>query len=155
MNNMNRRDVMKLAATAGAVAVGGPAAQAADPPSKKAKHNIEPPIESTATPETCGARELFAVVDADGKLKRGMHVVSSLRLDLGLYELIFNRDVRRGVYLVTPGGHGYTGVPPSAAASVVGRATNPRGVLVYMSDLQGDPIACGFHLLVVCPDGFA
>jgi hypothetical protein len=84
-----------------------------------------------------------------------MHVISSQCLELGLYEVIFNRDVRRGVYLVTPGGYGYMGVPPSAAASVSGRATDPRGVLVYLSDLSGDPMASGFHLLVVCPEGFA
>jgi hypothetical protein len=155
MDNLNRRDVMKLAATTGAVALAGSAAQAAGPPTQKAKHNTEPPVQSTANPERFGPRELFAVVDSDGNLKRGMHVVSSLRLDRGLYEVVFSRDVRRGVYLVTPGGHGYTGIPLSAVASVTGRATNPRGVLVYMSDLQGDPLACGFHLLVVCPEGFA
>jgi hypothetical protein len=155
MNDMNRRNVMKLAATAGVVALAGPAAQAADPPAKKAKHNTEPPIESTAAPESHGPRELFAVVDSDGKLRRGMHVASSVRLDIGAYEVVFNRDVRRGVYLVTPGGHGYTGTPIAAVASVIGRATNPRGVLVNMANLQGDPVACGFHLLVVCPDGFA
>jgi hypothetical protein len=155
MKNVNRRDAMKLAATAGAVALGGPTAGAADRPSNRSKHNAELPIESTATSESRGARELFAVVDSDGNLKRGMHAVSSLRLDLGLYEVIFNRDVRRGVYLVTPGGHGYTGIPLAAAASVIGRATNPRGVLVYISSLEGDPLACGFHLLAVCPEGFA
>jgi hypothetical protein len=84
-----------------------------------------------------------------------MHVVSSARLDNGVYEVVFNRDVRRGVYLVTPGGHGYTGIPIAAVASVIGRATSPRGVLVYIANLQGEPVACGFHLLVVCPDGFA
>ena len=155
MNNMNRRDMVKLAAAAGAAALAGPATQAADPPPRYAKHNTEVPVESTATLERRGPRELFAVVDSDGNLKRGMHVASAVRLDLGLYEVIFNRDVRRGVYVVTPGGHGYTGIPLAAVASVIGRATNPRGVLVYVSGLQGDPLACGFHLLVVCPDGFA
>jgi hypothetical protein len=165
MNNMHRRDVMKLAAAAGAVALTRSAAQAADPPArgpkgkpelvKRPKGNAETVKESTATSERYGPRELFAVVDSEGNLKRGMHVISSQRLDLGLYEVIFNRDVRRGVYLVTPGGHGYSGVPPSAAASVSGRAKDPRGVLVYLSSLEGDPMACGFHLLVVCPEGFA
>jgi hypothetical protein len=155
MNSVNRRDAMKLAAGAGVAALAGPAARAADPPAKRGKHNNEPPVHSTAAAESNGPRELFAVVDSDGNLKRGMHAVSSLRLELGLYEVVFNRDVRRGVYLATPGGHAYTGVPVPAAASVTGRATNPRGVLVYTSDMQGDPLACGFHLLVVCPDGFA
>src|SRR6516225_10164281 len=119
MNSVNRRDVMKLAATAGAVALTASAAQPADPlqdepkgnrrPVKRAQGNTEPVKHSTATAEHYGPRELFAVVDSEGNLKRGLHVVSSLCLDLGLYEVIFNRDVRRGVYLVTPGGHGYSG----------------------------------------------
>jgi hypothetical protein len=113
MHNLNRRDVMQLAAAAGAVALAGPVAQAADPPAKKPKGkpelvqrpkgNAEPVRESTATAEHFGPRELFAVVDFEGNLKRGMHVVSAQCLDLGLYEVIFNRDVRRGVYLATPG----------------------------------------------------
>jgi hypothetical protein len=165
MNNMNRRDVMKLAAVAGAAALAGPVAQGADPPAQQTKGkpelvprpkgNMEPVKESTATAEHYGPQMLFAVVDWEGNLKRGMHVVSSQRLDLGLYEVIFSRDVRRGVYLATPGGHGYVGIPLPAVASTIGRATDPRGVLVYMCGLQGDPLAVGFHLLVVCPEGFA
>jgi hypothetical protein len=175
MNNLNRREIVKLAAAGGAAALAGPLAQAADPQAKQPegapervprpkanadlaktpKGNAEPVKESTATAEHYGPRELFAVVDFEGNLKRGMHAVSSQRLDLGLYEVIFNRDVRRGVYLVSPGGHGYTGIPLPAVASAIGRATDPRGVLVYMCGLQGDPLACGFHLLVVCPEGFA
>jgi hypothetical protein len=165
MKDINRREVIKLAATVGAVAVTGAAAQAADPPAKKPrgqpelvkkpKGNAEPAVHSRATAEHFGPRELFAVVDSEGNLRRGMHVVSSQCLDLGLYEVIFNRDVRRGVYLVTPGGYGYSGVPLPAAASVTGRTTDPRGVLVYITGLEGDPLASGFHLLVVCPEGFA
>ena len=86
MEHMNRRDVVKLAASAGAVALAGTAAQAADPPAQKAKHNTEPPVASTAAPESFGPRELFAVVDSEGNLKRGMHVAASRRLDRGVYE---------------------------------------------------------------------
>src|SRR5262249_54900515 len=121
----------------------------------KSKCNMEPPVESTSTAERSGPRELFAVVNADGSLKRGLHAVSSHCLEQGVYEVIFNRDVRRGVYLATPGGAGYTGVPLAAVASVTGRATDPRGVLVYMADMEGDPLAVGFHLFVMCPDGYA
>jgi hypothetical protein len=122
---------------------------------KRPKGNAEPVVESTATAEHYGSRLLFAVVDWEGKLKRGIHVISSQRLDLGVYEVVFDRDVRRGVYLVSAGGHGYTGIPLAAAASVIGRATDPHGVVVYMSNMAGGPLACGFHLLVVCPEGFA
>jgi hypothetical protein len=155
MDNMNRRDALKLAATVGAAALGETAAEAADPPGQKTKHNTESPVESTATAESFGPRELFAVVDSEGNLRRGMHVASTQSLGRGVYEVIFKRDVRRGVYVATAGGHGYAGMPLSGVASVTGRANNPRAVLVFMSDLQGDPLACGFHLLVVCPEGFA
>ena len=60
-----------------------------------------------------------------------------------------------GVYLATPGGHGYVGIPLPAAISVVGRATDPRGVVVYTTSLTADPQDTAFHLLVLCPDGYA
>jgi hypothetical protein len=98
---------------------------------------------------------LFAVVDWEGKLRRGLHAVSAKRLGLGYYEVVFDRDVRRGAYVATTGGYGYEGVPPSAIANVMGRASNPRAVFVYVSDLTGSPLAAGFHLVVICPEGFA
>jgi hypothetical protein len=76
-------------------------------------------------------------------------------MDIGVYQVIFARDVRRGVYVVSPGGHGYEGVPIPSAASVVGLASDPRGVLVYITEMTGDPLNAGFHLLVVCPEGYA
>jgi hypothetical protein len=98
---------------------------------------------------------LFAVIDFEGNIQRGQHAVSCKQLELGVYEVIFSRDVRRGVYVATPGGHGYEGMPLSATLAVMGRATDPRGVLVCTTNQQGDPLATGFHLLVICPEGFA
>ncbi len=154
MKAITRRGAIKLATVAGATALGTSAAKAADPP-RKAKANQEPPVHSRSTAEKRGPCQLFAVVDADGNLQRGLHVDSARKLDVGTYEVIFTRDVRRGAYLVTPGGHGYTGVPVSAVAMVQGRAKNPRGVLVYTENLTGSSFDSGFHLLVVCPEGFA
>jgi hypothetical protein len=146
---------MKLAATAGAAALAASAAAAADPPPQKPKANNETPVEGITTPESYGARELFAVVDWEGKLRRGLHAVSTKSLGVGYYEVIFDRNVRRGAYVVTTGGHGYEGVPPAAVANVMGRANDPRAVFVFVSDLTGAPIAAGFHLVVICPEGFA
>jgi hypothetical protein len=154
MKAITRRRAIKLATVAGATALGASVVKAADPPGKT-KANREPPVESRSTAEKCGPCQLFAVVDADGNLKRGQHVVSAKKLDVGTYEVIFARDVRRGAFLVTPGGHGYTGVPVSAVAMVQGRANNPRGVLVYTENLTGIAFSSGFHLMVVCPEGFA
>jgi hypothetical protein len=154
MKNVTRRQALGVVAT-GAAVLTGAATAAGQAAAKKPKANVEPPVASTAKPESYGPRELFAVVDAEGNLKRGLHVESVRCLEVGVYEVIFRRDVRRGVYLATPGGHGYEGVPLAAAVSVMGRATDPRGVLVYTCDLTGAPLGTGFHLLVVCPEGYA
>jgi len=154
MTDLTRRQALTVAAVAGTtLAAGG--ARADEPNKPRAKLNREPPRESTATAESYGPRELFAAVDADGTLQRSFHALTSVYLGQGVYEVIFKRDVRRGAYLATTGGPGYAGVPVAAVANVMGRATDPRGVLVYIANMQGDPIAAGFHLLVVCPDGYA
>jgi hypothetical protein len=141
---------MRLAAGAAVVGTSVAAASAAD--AEKPKVNSEKPVPSKAVPESYGPREMFAVVDGQGKLQRGFHAISAKRLDVGMYEVIFNRDVRRGVYLATVGGHSWGGLPASATIGVMGRATDPRGVLVVIS---GGSIDSSFHLLVVCPDGYA
>src|SRR5262245_3673733 len=153
MKSVTRREAMRLVATTGVGALGASTAGAGEATQEKRKPNSEPAVASKATPESYGPRELFAVVDSDGHLKRGLTAVSSKRLGRGVYEVIFTRDGRRGVYLATPGGPGYEGTPPAAVASVMGRATEPRGVLVYTVDMTGAPLASGFHLLVVCPEG--
>jgi hypothetical protein len=152
MRDVSRRQAMTALATTGAVVLGSSVAQAQ---TKAPKGNTEPPVASKASPDSYGPREMFAIVDADGSLKRGLHAVSAARLGLGTYEVIFVRDVRRGAYLATPGGHGYAGIPLPAAVSVIGRATDPRGVLVYTTSMQGDPQDTAFHVLVLCPDGYA
>jgi hypothetical protein len=155
MSSMNRRQAIRMVAATGAVTLGATMSQAAAPPAKRSKANAEPKVASKASPDSCGPRELFAVIDETGQLRRGLHAASAQRLEMGVYEILFTRDVRRGVYIATPGGHGYDGVPLPAALSVIGRATDPRGVLIYATDMQGDPTDVGIHLLVLCPDGYA
>jgi hypothetical protein len=154
MKRVSRREAIRVVATTGTAALAASVAGAADKPAKK-KHNTEPAVPSKATPNSVGPRELFAVVDRDGNLSRGLHVASARALDVGVYEVIFNRDVRRGAYLATLGGHGFEGNPVAGSVAVIGRATDPRGVLVYTTDLSGDQLGIGFHLLVVCPEGYA
>ena len=155
MKDVTRRQVIKALTTTGAAVLGASAVASPETQTKTQKHNTEPPVASKASPDSYGPREMFAVVDADGTLKRGMPVVSATRLGLGTYEVIFVRDVRRGVYLATGGGHGYVGVPLPAAISVIGRATDPRGILVYVTSMTGDPQDSAFHVLVICPEGYA
>jgi hypothetical protein len=154
MNPATRREVLTGMAAAALGATAATAQQPADS-RPRPRHNIEPPVDSKTHGEQLGPRELFAVVDAEGNLKRGMHVESVGVLGPGFYEVTFRRDVRRGVYLATVGGHGYVGLPPTGYVSVQGRASNPRSVLVCTANTQGENVSMGFHLLVVCPEGFA
>ena len=155
MKHLSRRQALGAVAATGAAALAG-SAVAADPPAdKRPKLNLGPAAPGSTKPDRYGPRELFAVVDADGNLKRGLHAVSARVMDVGVYEVRFARDVRRGVYLATAGGHGYEGIPLAASVAVMGLAPDPRGVLVYTTDLTGAPLATGFHLLVVCPEGYA
>jgi hypothetical protein len=157
MSASTRRALLTRAAAAGVAALGVSAAAAQESGGKKPRppRNAEPPVHSKASADEHGPRELFAVVAADGTLRRGMHVAGVEVLGVGVYEVVFRRDVRRGVYLATIGGHGYEGLPPVGYVSVQGRATNPRSVLVSTTSSQGENIGLGFHLLVVCPDGYA
>jgi hypothetical protein len=157
MKPSTRRDVLKQAALVGAATLGVGAAQAGQekPKEPKPKHNTEEPVPGKATADDHGPREMFAVVDRDGKLKRGMHVAAVRRIDVGLYEVEFRREVRCGCYQATIGGHGYDGLPPTGYVGVQGRATNPKAVLVSTCNTLGENVNLGFHLLVVCPDGFA
>jgi hypothetical protein len=98
---------------------------------------------------------MFAVVDAQGNLQRGLHTVSTRRVAQGIYEVILARDVRRGVYLATLGGHGFVGLPIPGSVSTMGLARDPRGILVYTTNTEGAGVDISFHLLVICPEGYA
>jgi hypothetical protein len=155
MNTLSRRDAMKMAASGGVAALAATAVAASDPAQDKPKVNNEPSVEGTTIAQRYGARQLFAVVDWDGTLKRGLHAVSARSLSVGYYEVVFDRDVRHGAYVATSGGPGFAGVPAAAVATVMGRASDPHAVLVCVSGMNGGPIAAGFHLIVICPEDFA
>jgi hypothetical protein len=119
------------------------------------QHNSGPAVSSKSNADNHGPREMFAVVDAEGNLRRGMHVAAVARIAPGLYEVSFRRDIRCGVYLATIGGHTHEGLPPTGSVGVQGRSINPRAVIVSTTNSLGENVDTGFHLLVICPDGFA
>jgi hypothetical protein len=155
MQPISRRRALGLSAAAGATALGTTTGLTAAEPQQSPKANHEPPVPSKARPESVGPRELFAVVAEDGTLRRQLHAESARHLAPGTYEVIFKRDVRRGVYVATLGGADFQGLPPVGQLGVMGRANNPRGVLVTVGNASGNPMDAGFHLLVVCPEGYA
>src|SRR6516225_1908950 len=130
MKRLTRREVIRGATAAGVAALGASAATA-DPQDKSPNQD---PGRGPSAPKKAGAdnpalRQMFAVVDARGKLRRGMQVDRVFRLQAGLYEVIFAGDVQRGVYLATVSGPADAGLPPTGYVSVQGRVAAPRTVL--------------------------
>jgi hypothetical protein len=102
-----------------------------------------------------GPTELFAVVNADGTLARGLFAVSTARFAPGEYEVIFNRDVTRGAFVASVGDSGSTIIPPPGMIATVGRLGNPNGVFIATYGPNGILADHAFHLVVLSPQGFA
>jgi hypothetical protein len=95
-----------------------------------------------------GSATFFAVVNADGTLARGLRAASAQRLGLGVYEVVFNRDVTAGAYVATIGLSGAVGAANPGEITVVGRAGNTKAVFVTTHSSTGAPADAGFHLAV-------
>jgi hypothetical protein len=158
MKKSTRREAFRQAATAGALALGAVTAAttaAQEAGDKKAR----PP--DTGTPPAPGKpaaargpRELFAVVDEAGNLLRGQ-AASIRRINVGLYEVTFRRDIRQGVCLATIASHSAKEMPPTGYIGVRAGAGNPGTVVVSTCNTLGENVNMGFNLLVICPEGSA
>ncbi|MEH0933696.1 hypothetical protein [Micromonospora psammae] len=95
------------------------------------------------------ARALYAVVDANGTLARGLGATSATRLATGMYQVIFDQDVTAGGYLGTIGLAGSAGVAPNGWLAVVGRTGIPNGVFVKTYAADGSAADRPFHLAVL------
>ncbi|MEV4479013.1 hypothetical protein [Micromonospora coxensis] len=95
------------------------------------------------------ARALYAVVNADGALARGLGAASSARLATGMYQVVFDQDVSAAAYVGTLGLPGAAGVAPSGAITVAGRTGIPNGVFVKTFAGDGSAADRSFHLAVL------
>jgi hypothetical protein len=99
-----------------------------------------------------GAPPLWAVVTAAGELVRGgTGSLEAEKIEAGLYEVTFNRDVSKCAYIVSLGNaNGALGVHGTADAS---GGTTPEGadsVSVETTNATGVKTAEPFHLAVFC-----
>lgn len=95
------------------------------------------------------AQGFFAVVNANGTLSRGFGVVSSTRLGVGQYQVVFSHNLRGSAYIGTIGLSGAVGVSPSGQIAVIGRAGNVNAVFVQTFAANGAAADRGFHLAVL------
>jgi hypothetical protein len=110
--------------------------------------------EPSAGPSAAAERDncactLFAVINANGTLVRGLGVASAQRLANGVYEVIFNRNISRCAYVATMGDPG-TGVGPPGEIGVASRGGNPNGVFVTTYNSGGILADRPYHLAVHC-----
>ncbi|MGW0435429.1 hypothetical protein ACWDV4_23175 [Micromonospora sp. NPDC003197] len=105
------------------------------------------PATSAGMPPT--AQTFFAVVTAGGALVRGFGVVSSARLAVGTYQVVFSHDVTGSAYIGTLGLPGNVGTSPSGEIAVVGRSGVANGVFVQTFTSAGVAADRAFHLSVI------
>ncbi|MGQ0607560.1 MAG: hypothetical protein ACT4OQ_03740, partial [Chloroflexota bacterium] len=100
------------------------------------------------------ARPLFAVVNANASLARGVGVSTTGPVSgAGQYEVIFDRNVRECAYSVTTGGTGSTETPVPGYGVATGRENNVNGVFVRTFNSAGTVTSLAFHLTVSCAGG--
>jgi hypothetical protein len=79
------------------------------------------------------ATKLFAAVDESGALVKGSGVVSSVRTTTGFYNVVFNKDISKCVYVATVGDDTFSAIPailstnPLTSTTVRIRATSDAG----------------------------
>jgi len=96
----------------------------------------------------------YAVVESNGTLARGAHVVSVTKLsgtNGGTYEVIFDRTVSACAYTATIGLSTNGGsINTPVAVTTATRAGNANGVFVFIHQTNGSTIDEPFHLNVSC-----
>ena len=91
---------------------------------------------------------LWAVVDFGGALGRNFHATSATNLGLGIYEVIFDRNVSNCAYNATIGDQGVGTFYGDISAAR--RSGNANGVFVLTSTSVGVNVDLPFHLVVHC-----
>lgn len=107
-------------------------------------------IDEAAAAQSGGT--LFAVVNGNGTLARGLGAVSASRIvSGGSYQVIFNRNITKGAFVATIGLSADSGQEQPGQILVNLRAGTTNGVFVQTSDSAGTNADRSFHLLVALP----
>ncbi|WP_262281612.1 hypothetical protein [Micromonospora sp. MA102] len=122
---------------------GQPAADMAEIARADSEINSCTPVGLPAT-----ARVLFAVIDANGTLIRGLGATSATRLATGMYQVGFDQDVAGAAYIGTVGLIAPGGLAPQGAITVAPRTGIPNAVFVETYAASGHTDR-PFHLAVL------
>ncbi|GHJ13633.1 MULTISPECIES: hypothetical protein [unclassified Micromonospora] len=94
------------------------------------------------------ARVLFAVVDANGTLVRGLGATSATRLAAGMYQVAFDQDVAGAAYVGTVGPASGGGLAQQGVITVAPRVGIANAVFVETHAASGHADR-PFHLAVL------
>ncbi|MBW4621280.1 MAG: hypothetical protein KME17_18215 [Cyanosarcina radialis HA8281-LM2] len=115
---------------------------------------IQPTL-SVPVPLNIGTDQRLVLINIDGTISRSIGgVVSSQSFNsigfTGRYEVIFNRDVTKCIYLGNVGTPGASGAG-EGTVSFTSRALNPNGIFVERRDVAGKFVNGSFFVGVFCP----
>jgi hypothetical protein len=96
------------------------------------------------------ATNLWAVVNANGRLSRWSGATVSARSSAGRYEVTFNRDVSNCAAVATIGNTTSTATPPTGRVQVTTAQGKPAALLVVTYALTGAASDRPFHLAAFC-----
>ena len=91
-----------------------------------------------------------AVIRADGSEHRGRGLESSNRLGQGVYEVFFDRKIKKCAWTGTVGLGSFSGSTGPAMITITGRAGSNNGLFVTTFDGSGAAADLPFHTVVVC-----
>jgi hypothetical protein len=94
--------------------------------------------------------DAWAAINEDGTLALGSGVVSTARLGEGVYEVIFDRNVRSCVYVATLGRDRQNFGYPVGEISTAPRGNNNNGVYIRTWYSSGEKYDRSFHIYVGC-----
>jgi hypothetical protein len=111
-------------------------------------------IQGIQGPPNAPAVKLWAAVQANGALARGLGVVSTVQITTGLYEVTFNQNVSACGFIASLGSPGALNIPAGSAGTsqnIGGGFSNlPSQVLVSTTTSAGAGADRAFFLAVVC-----
>jgi hypothetical protein len=113
--------------------------------------SADAPDTTAADTDTPAATGFYtASVGNNGNVINGENVKSAKNTGKGVYQVIFNANVKNCVRVASIG-LPHTGNPPPGIVSTAALNGNNKGVFIRTGDTSGFSQNLPFHLIVICP----
>jgi hypothetical protein len=96
------------------------------------------------------ARRMWAVVDVDGTLVRGVNVATTHRQHTGSYRIEFTEPITGCAWIATAGPPGNGTYPPAVFITVIGSGLSDSRLFVNPRDATGTLVDAAFHVAILC-----